>query len=754
MPIFGALQLYFFSHYIPHCVASIHPNRSFILRHPHRSLPLFLNHLLFIIYILSFLFQFSTVPILCFLLGARIQHRVVTVGTQAMAGPDLSLSQGMIMDASLNQGLYPSYATGGLGPTPFRGFQNGGSSSLGSKDPHSYDLFEPRPEIPFSKQPPKAVEDIYNAFPSVASIFPTWPFHIVEQPKSYAYTRNWYEEFRIKESRGHGKELSVERVHVPGTPAHRLLNSSSQASVREFAAEYEIFRQRNIRPAPSEDVPEIVRSTPYIFGTSLYDEELHNSQQLSLFLENRANKTPSPPYRCSICYFRPSHDSVPNWLYYTKDNDTAPRYYYCANCKAGDQWVELKSFVSLTGMVAEIAAICKAEDEVKDLGMEGVITSVPLAKFLRYEMMFEIELQAASVRRAIETEKKKIAQEEKRRLQEMRQMMSGMNFSYFGQTAARAIADRVFSNLEQNFFHDIGPLSCISTAGYSHYIQAGNTTDAIQEREDTEQIIRSNTPPGFPEGYLSSQATVGGLQPESSHTPPGRPSTPLWFTDQSKSPSPSSSARSSATFVDENTLSHSNDQYNQTAFVSFRGTTNADADADADGDFICSDENKNPGSIPGPSRALCYPVPSIRSGLYLLKTARADNTDHFKKNNYDGHDSHTSEDEPGTDFESDISDISEWDSDDSIDDSPQRLRCLDMLDQIIPPAPISHNRHVEPPPPPRVLRLPREEKLRYRRQYGVVPAVKGDLATIGEASEEEGEEPTTYNNKGKGRALA
>lgn len=645
--------------------------------------------------------------------------RVVTVGNQAMAGPGLS-PRG-------HQGLYPSYATGGLGPTPFRGFQHGVPSSLGSKNPHSYDLFEPRPEVLFSKQPPKAVEDIYNAFPSVASIFPTWPFHIVQQPKSYPYTRDWYEEFRIKESRGHGKELSVERVHVPGTPAHRLLNSSSQESIREFAAEYEIFRQRNLRPAPSGDVPEIVQSTPYIFGTSLY-EELHNPQQLSLFQENRANKTPSLSYRCSICYFRPSHDSIPNWLYYTKDNDTAPRYYYCANCKAGDQWVELKSFASLTGMVAEIAAICKAEDEAKDLGMEGVTTSIPLVKFLRYEMMFEIELQAASVRRAIEAEKKKIAQEEKRRLQEMRQVisMSGMNFSYFGETAARAIADRVYSNLGQNFF-----------------------TDAIQEREDTEQIIRSTTPPGFPEGYPSSQATVDELQTENSHTPPGRPSTPLWFTDQSKSLSPSSSARSSATFVDENTLSHSKDQYNQTAFESFGGSTNANAD----GDFICSDENKNPGSIPGPSRALCYPVPSVRSGLYLLNTARADNTDHLKKNNYDSHDSHTSEDEPGTDFESDISDISEWDSDDSIDDPPQRLRCLDMLDKLIPPVPISHNRHVEPPPPPRVLRLPREEKLRYRRQYGVVPAVKGDLATIGEASEEEGEEPTTLN-KGKGRALA
>lgn len=680
---------------------------------------------------------------------------MATSRTQAMTDSDLSLGQGMSADTSLNQVLYPKYVTNPLddpGFTPFGGFQNGGPSSLGSEDPHSFDLFEPCPEIPFSEQPLKAVEDIYNSFPSVARIFPTWPFSIVEQPKSCLFIRDWYEEYRIKESRGHGKELSVERVYAPGTPAHRLLNSSSQQSVREFIAEYEIFTRKLLSPTP-EDVPRIVQPTPCIFGTGTYDSEQHNpQQQVPLFQESRA---PNPLYRCSICYFRPSHDSIPNWLYYTKDNDTAPRYYYCANCKAGDQWVELKSLASLTGMVDEIVAICRAEDEAKKLGMEGVITSVPLAKFLRYEIMFEVELQAASVRKAIEAEKKKTSEEEERRLLEMRQeMMSGLNLSYFGNTAAKAIADRLFTNLEQKLFNTLGPLPYLSMKSspfHLHYEQANST---IQEREDTEQTTRPITPE-FPEDYLSSQAIVtcieniDEIQTEGSHTPPGRPSTPVWFTGQSKNSSPSSSARSSATFVEENALFHFNDQYSQTAFESFSKITGVDDD---NGDFIYSDENMDPGPMPGPSRAPCYQEP-IRSGVYLLKTDHADYTDHYK-NNCDDYGSPiiVSEDESGADFESDTSDMSEWDSDDSLEDSPRRLKCLDMLDQFIPPALIASSNQVKPTPPPRVLRLSREERLRYRRLYGVIPAVTGDLATIGEASDEEREEPI-ISNKGKGRAL-
>jgi len=146
----------------------------------------------------------------------------------------------------------------------------------GSDDPLG--AFEPQPVVPFSKRPPKAVEDIYNSLPSVESLFPDWPFYPLELPQSIPKMLTWRDAEMLRRLQGWNKEISLTRVHAPGTAAHRLWNHSFEQDVKDFSEEYEAYRRNGFQTLPGEQKIANERSMPYTFGVSRYNPQFYNPE--------------------------------------------------------------------------------------------------------------------------------------------------------------------------------------------------------------------------------------------------------------------------------------------------------------------------------------------------------------------------------------------------------------------------------------------------------------------------------------------
>lgn len=376
-----------------------------------------------------------------------------------------------------------------------------------------FGALEPRPVVPFSKRPPKTIQNIYSSLPSVESYFPDWPFYPFELPQSIPEKLKRKDAKKLKSQQGWNKELSLTRVHAPGTAAHRLWNHSFKQDVKDFSVEYETFRRNGFKTLPDEQKMASERPTPYMSGV----------------------------FRCSLCKFSPHHDDIPNWLYYTKVNANSPRYFYCLGCKGSDGNAQVKSFTNLTAMVQEIVAICHAEEDAKKVGMDGAITSVPLAKFKRYEIMFSIEVEAAMVRRAIKTEKTQLGKNaEEFRQRQLEKISGNFGLSVVGKTVAKEIVGRYLTTEIPKLFDTLGPLGQperTTSPGFPMGMESRNQHAKILPASDEGEAQFPVERPHTPGCYIPPVILGSVHQVDYSQASPGRPLTPVWFAERQTTPS-------------------------------------------------------------------------------------------------------------------------------------------------------------------------------------------------------------------------
>ncbi|KAF8454356.1 hypothetical protein BGX38DRAFT_1267948 [Terfezia claveryi] len=375
-----------------------------------------------------------------------------------------------------------------------------------------FGVLEPRPVVPFSKRPPKAIENIYNSLPSVERFFPDWPFYPFELPQSIPEKLKRKDAKKFKSQQGWNKELRLTRVHAPGTAAHRLWNHSFKQDVKDFFVEYETFRRNGFQTLPDEQKMASEQPTPYMSGV----------------------------FRCSLCKFSPQHDDIPNWLYYTKVNANSPRYFYCLGCKGSDGNAQVKSFTNLMAMVEKIVAICHAEEDAKKVGMDGAITSVPLAKFKRYEIMFSIEVEAAMVRRAIKTEKTQLVKNaEEFRQRQLEKISGDFGLSVVGKTVAKEIVGRYLTTEIPKLFDTLGPLGQperTTPPGFPMGMESRNQHAKILPAPD-EEVQFPVERPHTPRCYIPPVIAGSVHQGDYSQASPGRPLTPVWFAERQTTPS-------------------------------------------------------------------------------------------------------------------------------------------------------------------------------------------------------------------------
>ncbi|KAF8425192.1 hypothetical protein EV426DRAFT_573423 [Tirmania nivea] len=442
---------------------------------------------------------------------------------QPRGGLDSTSEMGLAMPGDRAESfLFPKTAntldsTGSLSVTGFQ--ERDGSNDL-------FGAFELQPMIPFSKRPPKAVQDIYNSLPSVARFFPDWPFHPLGLPQSIPKKLKWKDEESIKNQQDWNRELSLTRVHAPGTAAHRLLNHSFEQDVEDFYAEYETFRSNSLQTSLGLAVK---------FGDEVAD----------IYVK---------VFRCSLCKFSPRHDDIPNWLYYTKVDENSPRYFYCLGCKGRDGDAQMKSFTNLMTIVKEIVAICNAEENAKKMGMGGAITSAPMARFKRYEVMFSIEVEAAMARRAIKAAKAQHAMNTGEFRQRQLKIPGDFGFSIVGKAVARGVVGRYFTTEIPNLFDNLGPLGqpersgSTMSPGFPMGMESRDQQSRIPAVFDEDEfhfpVERSHTPPGWPKGYIPPVIADNVYD---SQAPPGRPPTPVWFAEEQLTPTISSPPACSTT---------------------------------------------------------------------------------------------------------------------------------------------------------------------------------------------------------------
>jgi len=477
----------------------------------------------------------------------------VAGGDVQLMGVDSALEMGLAMPGDPTEHcLFPKTANT-LVRTGFIAL-NGFQDSIPGKDSDDFfGVFEPRPVVPFSKRPPKAVEDIYKSLPSVASFFPDWPFYPLELLQSIPKRLKRKDAEKLKSQQDWNRELSLTRVHAPGTAAHRLLNHSFKQDVKDFSTEFETFRMNDFRTLPGEQQKAKERPMPYIFGVSRYNPQLHNpefctsNQGMAVKSADEVADLHNKVFKCSLCKFSPRHDDIPNWLYYTKVDENSPRYFYCLSCKGRDGDARVKSFTNLMTIVKEIAAISHAEVDAKKMGMGGVITSVPLARFKRYEIMFSIEVEAAMVRRAIKAAKTQLGKNaEEFRQQQPEEISGDLGFSIVGKAVAKEIVDRYFTTEVPRLFDTPGPLGqperfgSTTPPGFLVGIEPRDQRARVLAVSDEEeahfQVERSHTPPGWPRGYIPAVIADNVHQGDDSQTSLGRPPTPVWFAERQKRP--------------------------------------------------------------------------------------------------------------------------------------------------------------------------------------------------------------------------
>ena len=546
----------YFSHFIPLVSVLISHLHSFIPFIPFiPSLPRPWRHhslgLCFIVYSPSysqhsFLSSGIVLPVLFVLPSFSMSNAVPCVAdgnAQLMGGLDSALEMDLAMPDDTTQSFLSPKAANTLGSTGSGGSQDRkGSDSL-------FDALEPRPVVPFSKRPPKAIEDIYNSLPSVESFFPDWPFHPLELPPSIPEKLRWRDTEKLKTQQDWNRELSLTRVHAPGTAAHRLLNHSFIQDVKDFSAEYESFRGSGFQTLSDGQKMANERPMPYIFGVSRYNPQLHNpefytsNQRLVVNSADEIADFHNKAFECSLCKFSPHHDDIPNWLYYTKVDENRPRYFYCLGCKGRDGDAQVKSFANLMAMVKEIVAISHAEEGARKMGMDGAITSVPLARFKRYEIMFSIEIEAAMVRRAIKAAKTQLVNNAEEFWQRQLERISGdFSISVAGKAVAKEIVGRYFTTETPRLFDTTGPLGQLerlhstTPPGFPMRMESidqhARILAAFDEGEVHFPVERSHTPPGWPKGYIPPVIADNLHQGDDSQASLGHPPTPVWFAER------------------------------------------------------------------------------------------------------------------------------------------------------------------------------------------------------------------------------
>lgn len=543
-------------------------------------------------------------------------------------------------------------------------------------DDDQFSLFEPRSEIYPSDTPPKAVAAIFKALPSVANYFPQWPFHPVDLPRAHGGVMDEYDMWQTTERQSYGKELKVSRIHASSTAAFRLLNHSFKQEVKDFCAQYEIFRKNNFQPLPNEDTNRREYGTPFVFGVSRYHPQMHYPehytphQGVAELSAEEVAELHNMAFKCSVCDFSPAHDDIPNWLYLTKDSDGSPRYYYCARCKSQDSTVKLKSFPNLMGMMKDIVAICTAEKNAKEMGMKGVLTSVPLARFTRFRIMFEIEVRAAMERIAIEAQTREliaqlIKEEEEATTQEA---LSQFNPSYFGGAAATAIVGRYFNSQAPALFDTQPRSSAPETVPPVTQVAFRDRPARIAPVEDDED--KENTVPYI--RIVDRNPLADALHDAISEPITERPSTTDWWLEEVSAPTPSPSSAAPSPGTPDATPSLP------------RGLRRTTSLRFEDSLYLMS-----LGKSPSPSRTSPLPPAPPRRTIYQTNPATIPTpTPHHHHHAPQPPESLTSiaEGEEDTASDSDFGgsdDTSQ--SDDSFDEAPRRMKCLEILDQFFPP---------------------------------------------------------------------